>query len=116
MLTPATTASSVSLPALINSIALAQQLTPPSKRLALEITTARGPGFAGTMPASGSAAAPSITDLRLHLVLPISAFSSRSVPREPPRRARPLRRIYIMAQPERDGVLRFRTGVPILLN
>ena len=38
MFTPAITASSVSPPALMTSIAFAQQFTPPLLRLALEIT------------------------------------------------------------------------------
>jgi hypothetical protein len=65
---------------LISSIALAQQLTPPSRRLALEITIAGGLGFAATMRITGSAAAPSITDLRLQLILLISVFFSRRLP------------------------------------
>ena len=49
MLTPAITASSVSPPALMISMALAQQLTPPLLRLALEMTTA----WAAPAPRSG---------------------------------------------------------------
>ena len=59
MLTPAMTASSVSPPAFMISMALAQQLTPPLLRLALETTTG-GLACAAALRTMGSAAAPRI--------------------------------------------------------
>src|ERR1035438_7660640 len=59
--TPAITASSVSLPPWISSIALAQQLIPPLNALALDTTTGLGCAWAAAVRAMGSAATPNIT-------------------------------------------------------
>src|SRR5271157_1683034 len=68
MLTPAMTASRVSPPALITSTALAQQFTPPSLRLALEMTTGRDLDWPLRTGSKGSAAAPSTAARRLKVL------------------------------------------------
>ena len=70
MLTPATTASSVSPPAFRTSMARAQARSP----LALEMTMVLEV-WAEAMPSAGSKAEPSMTALRL---IPLSLFIFRS--------------------------------------
>src|ERR1035441_9426614 len=67
ILTPAITASRVSLPPLISSMALAQQLMPPLNELALDTTTLPGRAWAAAFRARGSAATPNITARNLSI-------------------------------------------------
>src|SRR5664280_3593333 len=68
ILTPAIAASRVSLPPLISSMALAQQLMPPLNELALDTTTLPGRAWAAAFRARGSAATPNITARLLRLM------------------------------------------------
>src|ERR1035441_5721449 len=68
ILTPAIAASRVSLPPLISSMALAQQLMPPLNELALDTTTLPGRAWAAAFRARGSAATLNITARLLRLM------------------------------------------------
>src|ERR1044071_5752935 len=113
MLTPAITASSVSPPLLTISIALAQQLTPPLLRLALEMTMFRGLPCDAAGRTSGSTAAPAIA-ARLVNRLCIGKFSfrrgARKRPLFPDNSAKSKRRGYegnhIMSQEQAETILR----------
>src|SRR5260370_15622586 len=85
--TPAITASSVSPPPLINSMALAQQLTPPLNALALDTTTGFGGACATACCAMGSAATPNITARLLRLMSFMTALLPPGTAQRPPARS-----------------------------
>src|SRR5450759_1247592 len=102
--TPATTASSVSPPLLISSMALAQQLMPPLNALALDTTTGLGRAWAAACRTMGSAATPNITARLLRLM----SFMKILLPPGTVRRI--LERVHIMSYANREGVVRYGKG------